>query len=192
MPDEPEVTGLLALMLLTESRRQARTGPDGVLVLLADQDRTRWDRSLIAEGQALVRRCLRRDQPGPYQIQAAINAVHSDAPSAAATDWGQILCLYDQLLAIAPSPVVALNRAVAVAEVEGPASALTMVDELNLSGYYLFHAIRANLLERLGRDADAALGYKAALALSQNAAERAHLGVRFAPQGTPHPDGAAG
>ncbi len=181
MPDEPEVAGLLALMLLTESRRQARTGPDGVLVLLADQDRTRWDRSLIAEGQALVRRCLRRDQPGPYQIQAAINAVHSDAPSAAATDWDQILCLYDQLLAIAPSPVVALNRAVAVAEVEGPASALTIVDELNLSGYYLFHAIRANLLERLGRDADAALGYKAALALSQNAAERAHLGVRLAP-----------
>ena len=151
MPDEPEVLGLLALMLLTESRRAARTTADGALVLLADQDRTRWDRALIAEGQALVRRCLRRDQPGPYQIQAAINAVHSDAPVAAATDWGQIMRLYDQLLAVAPSPVVALNRAVAVAEVDGPAAALALVDGLDLDGYYLFHAIRADLLRRLGR-----------------------------------------
>ncbi|HZN20329.1 MAG TPA: sigma-70 family RNA polymerase sigma factor, partial [Micromonosporaceae bacterium] len=114
MPDEPEVLGLLALMLLIESRRASRTTPEGDLVLLADQDRTRWDRGLVAEGQALVRRCLRRNRPGPYQIQAAINAVHSDAPTAAATDWRQILRLYDQLLAIAPSPVVSLNRAVAV------------------------------------------------------------------------------
>src|SRR5215472_7934386 len=124
MPDEPEAMGLLALMLLIESRRAARTGPDGALVLLAEQDRACWDRALIAEGQDLVRCCLRRGQPGPYQIQAAINAVHSDAPTAAATDWDQVLQLYDQLLVIAPGPVVALNRAVAVAEVHGPATAL--------------------------------------------------------------------
>jgi RNA polymerase sigma-70 factor (ECF subfamily) len=175
MPDEPEVTGLLALMLLTESRRAARTAPDGSLVLLADQDRSRWDRALIAEGQALVRRCLRRDQPGPYQLQAAISAVHSDAPVAAATDWDQILALYDQLLTVAPSPVVALNRAVAVAEVDGPAAALAIVERLDLGGYYLFHAIRADLLSRLGRGADAALAYQAAIAGTSNAAERAHL-----------------
>jgi len=175
MPDEPEVTGLLALMLLTESRRPARTGPDGALVLLADQDRARWNRALITEGQALVRRCLRRDQPGPYQIQAAINAVHSDAPTAAATDWSQVLRLYDHLLAIAPSPVVALNRAVAVAEVQGPATALAIVDELNLDGYYLFHAIRADLLQRLGRYADADTAYEIAIATTSNAAERVHL-----------------
>jgi RNA polymerase sigma-70 factor (ECF subfamily) len=177
MPDEPEVTGLLALMLLTESRRAARTGEDGGLVLLADQDRSRWDRALIAEGQALVRRCLRRGQPGPYQIQAAISAVHSDAPVAAATDWDQILRLYDQLLAVAPSPVIALNRAVAVAEVEGPAAALAIVDDLapRLGGYYLCHAIRADLLRRLGRHADAAAAYQAALALTRNAAERGYL-----------------
>jgi RNA polymerase sigma-70 factor, ECF subfamily len=175
MPDEPEVMGLLALMLLTDSRRTARTGPDGALVLLADQDRARWDRALIAEGQAIVRRCLRRDQPGPYQIQAAISAVHSDAPTAVATDWKQILRLYDQLLAIAPSPVVALNRAVAVAEVQGPAAALAAVDALGLSRYYLFHAIRADLLRRLGRVADADAAYQAAIAQTGNAAERAHL-----------------
>jgi RNA polymerase sigma-70 factor (ECF subfamily) len=144
-------------------------------VLLADQDRARWDHALITEGQALVRRCLRRDQPGPYQIQAAINAVHSDAPTADATDWSQILQLYDHLLAVAPSPVVALNRAVAVAEVEGPATALAIVNELNLNGYYLFHAIRADLLQRLGRTADAAAAYRSAIARSANAAERAHL-----------------
>jgi RNA polymerase sigma-70 factor (ECF subfamily) len=223
MPDEAEVLGLLALMLLTESRRAARTGPDGSLVLLADQDRTRWDRGLIAEGQELVRRCLRRGQPGPYQIQAAISAVHSDtaqrdtahqdtahrdpAPrdaagpdeargdeagrdaagpdAAAATDWGQILQLYDQLLAVAPSPVVALNRAVAVAEVEGPATALALVDGLGdaasggtgpgLTGYHVFHAIRADLLRRLGRDAEAAAAYDAALARTGNAAEQDFL-----------------
>jgi RNA polymerase sigma-70 factor (ECF subfamily) len=175
MPDEPEVTGLLALMLLAESRRPARTGPDGALVLLAGQDRSRWDRALITEGQALVRRCLRRDQPGPYQIQAAINAVHSDAPTADATDWSQILQLYDHLLVLTPSPVVALNRAVAVAEVHGPAEALASTDALDLGGYYLFHAIRADLLQRLGRYADADAAYEIAIANTSNATERAHL-----------------
>jgi RNA polymerase sigma-70 factor, ECF subfamily len=175
MPDEPEVMGLLALMLLVESRRATRTTPAGDLVLLADQDRSRWDRELIAEGQALVRRCLRRDQPGPYQIQAAINAVHSDAPSADLTDWSQILQLYDQLMAIAPSPIVALNRAVAVAEVDGPMAALAVVDDLDLDTYHVFHAIRADLLRRLGRHADAAAAYSAAIELTDNAAERAFL-----------------
>jgi RNA polymerase sigma-70 factor, ECF subfamily len=177
MPDEPEVSGLLALMLLTESRRAARTSADGALVLLADQDRSRWDRALIAEGQALVRQCLRRGQPGRYQIQAAISAVHSDAPIAAATDWGQILRLYDQLLVVAPSPVVALNRAVAVAELDGPAAALALVDDLDLDRYYLFHAIRADLLRRLGRRAEADAAYDTAIARSGNAAERAHLAL---------------
>jgi RNA polymerase sigma-70 factor (ECF subfamily) len=175
MPDEPEAIGLLALMLLLESRRPARTSVDGDLVLLADQDRGLWDRGLIAEGQDLVRRCLRRNQPGPYQIQAAINAVHSDAPSTDATDWGQILQLYDQLMAAAPSPVVALNRAVAVAEVEGPAAGLELIEGLKLDGYYLFHAIRADLLKRLGRAAEAASAYEAAIARASNAAERAFL-----------------
>ena len=190
MPDEPEVMGLLALMLLTESRRAARTGPDGSLVLLADQDRTRWGRALIAEGQDLVRRCLRRGarvQPGPYQIQAAINAVHSDAPTASATDWGQVLELYDQLMVVAPTPVVALNRAVAVAEVEGPAAALAAVDGLassNLDRYYLFHAIRADLLRRLDRPAEAAAAYESALTLTQNRAERAYMTARLADQRT--------
>jgi RNA polymerase sigma-70 factor, ECF subfamily len=175
MPDEAEVMGLLALMLLIESRRAARTTPGGGLVLLAEQDRGRWDRGLIAEGQAIVRRCLRLGHPGPYQIQAAINAVHSDAPTAAATDWRQILQLYDQLAALAPSPVVALNRAVAVAEVEGPQTALAVVDSLSLRDYYLFHAIRADLLRRLGRDGEAVLAYDAAIAQSGNAAERDFL-----------------
>jgi RNA polymerase sigma-70 factor (ECF subfamily) len=179
MPDEGEVAGLLALMLLIESRRATRTTGDGGLVLLADQDRSRWDHGLIAEGQAIVRRCLRRSQPGPYQIQAAINAVHSDAPSAAATDWGQILQLYDQLVMIAPGPVVALNRAVAVAEVEGPGAALTLVDRLDLHDYYLFHAIRADLLRRQGRDGEAALAYEAAIARAGNAAERDFLERRL-------------
>ena len=180
MPDEPEVMGLLALMLLTESRRAARTGPDGALVLLADQDRARWDRALITEGQALVRRCLRRGRPGPYQIQAAINAVHSDASTASATDWAQILALYNQLMALTPTPVVALNRAVAVAEVEGPAAALAVVDGLDLGRYYLFHAIRADLLRRLDRPAEAAAAYESALALTQNQAERAYMTARLA------------
>jgi RNA polymerase sigma-70 factor, ECF subfamily len=178
MPDEPEVSGLLALMLLTDSRRAARTGPDGGLVRLADQDRSRWDRGLIAEGQVLVRRCLRRGQPGPYQIQAAISAVHSDAPTAADTAWPQILALYDQLMALTPTPVVVLNRAVAVAEVHGPAAALAVLDELGtraLGGYYLFHAIRADLLRRLGRSGEARQAYQAAIARSDNAAEREFL-----------------
>ena len=162
MPDEPEALGLVALMVLTESRRAARTGPDGSLVLLADQDRARWDRELIAEGQDLV--------------------VHSDAPVAAVTDWGQILQLYDQLLVVAPGPVVALNRAVAVAEVQGPAAALTLVDGLDLDRYYLHHAIRADLLRRLGRPGEAAQAYSEALALTGNAAERAYLAARLADQ----------
>jgi RNA polymerase sigma-70 factor, ECF subfamily len=178
MPDEPEVMGLLALLLLTQSRRAARTGPNEDLVLLADQDRGLWDRGLIAEGQAIVRACLRRNQPGPYQIQAAINAVHSDAPTAADTDWGQVLQLYDQLLALAPGPVAALNRAVALAEVEGPGAALAVLEELRLESYYLYHAIRADLLRRLGREADAAMAYDAALALTGNAAEQAFLEAR--------------
>lgn len=175
MPDEPEVMGLLALMLLVESRRAARSSPDGLLVRLADQDRGVWDRELVAEGQALVRRCLRLNRPGPDQIQAAINAVHSDAASAAATDWRQILALYDQLMSIAPSSVVALNRAVAVAEVDGPEAALRLVDSLDLDGYHLFHAIRADLLRRLGRNAEAAQAYEAAIARTENASEREFL-----------------
>lgn len=179
MPDEPEVLGLLALMLLIESRRAARIDADDHLVLLADQDRGRWDRLLIAEGQAIVRRCLRRNQPGPYQIQAAINAVHSDAPTASATDWRQILRLYDQLLAMTPNPIVALNRAVAVAELDGPETALRLVDALALDRYYLWHAIRADLLRRLGRTTDAAAAYGAAIACSENAREREFLRWRY-------------
>jgi RNA polymerase sigma-70 factor (ECF subfamily) len=175
MPDEPEATGLLALLLLIEARRPARTGAHGELVLLADQDRDRWDRALVAEGQRLVRACLRRNQPGPYQIQAAINAVHSDAPVAGETDWRQILALYDQLLQIAPTPVIALNRAVAVAEADGPAAALDLVDGLDLDGYHLYHATRADLLRRLGRGEQAAAAYDAALARTANEAERAFL-----------------
>ncbi|HEX9033348.1 MAG TPA: RNA polymerase sigma factor [Streptosporangiaceae bacterium] len=174
MPDEPEAMGLLALMLLIQARRSART-VGGALVTLADQDRELWDRELVEEGQAIVRRCVRRGQPGPYQIQAAINAVHSDAPTASATDWAQILQLYDRLIAAHPSPVVALNRAVAVAEVSGPGAALAELDKLDLHRYYLFHAIRADLLRRLGRDAQAVLAYDAALALTANEAERAFL-----------------
>jgi RNA polymerase sigma-70 factor (ECF subfamily) len=175
MPDEPEALGLLALLLLVESRRAARTAPDGSMVLLPDQDRTRWDRALVAEGQDLVRRCLVRNRPGPYQIQAAINAVHSDAPTAAATDWAQILALYDQLLACAPTPVVALNRAVALAEVAGPEPALAVVDALDLDAYHLFHSTRAELLVRLGRADEARAAFERALALATNAAERTHL-----------------
>ena len=178
MPDEPEVHGLLALLLLIESRRPARTAPDGALVRLADQDRSRWDRSLIEEGQAIVRACLRRNLPGPYQIQAAINAVHSDAPTAADTDWSQIVQLYDQLLARTPTPVVALNRAIAVGEVDGPAAALALVDDLALDGYHLFHATRADLLERAGRAVEAVAEYDVALRSTDNAAERRLLEER--------------
>ncbi|MEU1366817.1 sigma-70 family RNA polymerase sigma factor [Streptomyces sp. NPDC005803] len=175
MPDEPEAVGLLALMLLTESRRPARSGPRGELVPLDEQDRGLWDRELIAEGQALVRQCLRGGRPGRYQIQAAVNAVHSDAAVAADTDWRQILRLYDQLLAVDPSPVVALNRAVAVAEVAGPREALALLGGLELDGYYVFHAVRADLLRRLGRSAEAAAAYEAAAGLTDNEAERDFL-----------------
>jgi RNA polymerase sigma-70 factor (ECF subfamily) len=175
MPDEPEVAGLLALLLLTESRRASRTGPDGSLVLLADQDRTRWDRALIEEGQAIVRRCLRRNQPGSYQLQAAINAVHADAATAGQTDWPQIVALYDHLLAVAPTPVVALNRAIAVGEVHGPAAALALVDTLELDHYHPFHATRADLLGRLGRDREAAAAYQRAAAMAPTDAERDFL-----------------
>ena len=175
MPDEPEVLGLLALMLLAFSRRAARTTAGGVLVPLADQDRDLWDRDLVAEGQRIVRGCLRRNQPGTYQIQAAIQAVHADAISALDTDWPQIVQLYDQLLAYDPSPVVALNRAVAVAEVDGPGAALALVDALALATYHLFHAIRADLLRRLGRDVEASAAYDAAIERTDNAAERDFL-----------------
>ncbi len=175
MPDEPEVLGLLALLLLTHSRTPARTAPGQPLVLLPDQDRSLWDRAMIDEGQALVRRCLRRNQPGPYQIQAAVAAVHSDAATAEQTDWRQILALYEQLTACAPTPVVALNRAVALAQVDGPEAALAATDRLDLGSYYLFHATRADLLRRLHRTAEAALAYDAALELTTNAAERAFL-----------------
>jgi RNA polymerase sigma-70 factor (ECF subfamily) len=175
MPDEPEALGLLALLLLTESRRPARTAADGSIVLLPDQDRSAWDRSLVAEGQALVRACLRRNMPGPYQIQAAIAAVHSDAATAEQTDWAQIVRLYDQLHEYLPTPVVALNRAVAVAEVDGPAAALHAVDALDLDGFYLFHATRADLLRRLARYDEAARAYERAIELTGNATERAFL-----------------
>ena len=175
MPEEPEVLGLLALMLLIDSRRPARTTAAGDLVRLADQPRDLWDRGLMAEGQALVRQCLARNRPGPYQIQAAINAVHSAAPTASATDWRQILQLYDQLASVAPGPVVALNRAVAVAEVEGAEAALAILDALELDAYYLLHAIRADLLRRLGRSGEAAAAYTAAIARTDNARERDFL-----------------
>jgi RNA polymerase sigma-70 factor (ECF subfamily) len=178
MPREPEAAGLLALLLLIHARRDARTAADGSIVVLPDQDRTRWDRSLITEGQALVRACLRGGRPGVYQIQAAINAVHSDTASAEDTAWDQILQLYDHLLSFAPTPIVALNRAVALAEVEGPTAALAAVDELDLAGYHLFHATRADLLRRLGRDTEAAAAYDAALALTANQAERRLLATR--------------
>ncbi len=180
MPDEPEVLGLLALMLLTAARQPARTAADGSPVLLADQDRSRWDAALVAEGQELVRACLRRNRPGPYQLQAAINAVHCDAPTAADTDWRQVLALYDQLLAIVPTPVVALNRAVALAEVEGPAAAMAVVEDLELADYHPFHVVRADLLRRLGRTDEAAEAYATAATMTANTAERDFLEGRRA------------
>ena len=179
MPGEPEVVGLVGLMLLLAARRSARTTTNGVLVRLADQERGLWDRELISEGQALVRECLRRNQPGPYQIQAAINAVHADAATAADTDWWQILQLYNQLLVAAPSPIVEVNRAVAIAEVEGPDAALTLLNGLDIENYYLFHAVRADMLRRLGRDREAAAAYEAAVARTENTAERAFLRARL-------------
>jgi RNA polymerase sigma-70 factor (ECF subfamily) len=172
MPDEPEVAGLLALLLLTESRRSSRTRPDRSLVLLGEQDRSRWDRALIEEGQAIVRGCVRRNQPGPYQLQAAINDVHADAPTLEETDWPQIIALYDQLLAVAPTPVVALNRAIAIGEVQGAAAALALVDELDLENYHPFHATRADLLRRLDRDSEAATAYQRAADMAPTDAER--------------------
>ena len=172
MPDEPEVKGLLALMLLVDARRATRTSASGELVPLAEQDRAGWHHGLIGEGQDLVRECLAGNQPGPYQLQAAIHAVHSDALVASATDWMQILQLYDQLLSMAPSPIVELNRAVAVAEVDGPAAALGLVDALDVDDYYVFHAIRADLLRRLSRNNEAVAAYDAAIACCGNAAER--------------------
>jgi RNA polymerase sigma-70 factor (ECF subfamily) len=179
LPDVPEVTGLLALMLLTESRHATREA-GGELVPLHEQDRGGWDRALIAEGHDLVRECLRRAEstgrgPGRYQILAAINAVHTDAPTAAATDWGQIATLYDQLYAVDPSPIVALNRAIAVAELDGPEVGLALVDKLPLTTYHAWHATRADLLRRLGRSAEARAAYDAAIEATDNEAERAYL-----------------
>jgi RNA polymerase sigma-70 factor, ECF subfamily len=175
MPDEGEAQGLLALLLLSEARTPARAADDGSLVRLGDQDRTLWIRPFIDEGHAIVRACLRRNMPGPYQIQAAIAAVHADAASASQTDWSQIVQLYDQLLSITPTPIVALNRAIAVAELEGPAPALAILDDLDLGNYHLYHAARADLLEQLGRFGDAALAYDVALELATNAVEHDHL-----------------
>ena len=183
MPDEPEAVGLLALMLLTASRRATRVDEHGDLVLLADQDRGRWDRSLIAEGHDLVRRCLRRNRPGPYQIQAAIAAVHTDAPTTAATDWRQVVALYDQLLAVAPSPVVRLNRAIAVGELDGPDAALAELAGIErgaLDGYGPFHVVRAELLARTGRSADAVHAFRRALELTEEPSQRRHLERRLA------------
>ena len=174
MADEPEAAGLLALMLLTEARRAARTSADGAFIRLADQDRARWDNSLITEGRAIVRACLRRNRPGRYQILAAINAVHSDP----VTDWNQVLALYEQLVALDPSPVVALNRAVAVAEVDGPVAALLLIEDLDLAGYHIFHAIRGDLLARLGRAADARQAFQTAARLTGNQSEQRYLLAR--------------
>jgi RNA polymerase sigma-70 factor (ECF subfamily) len=180
MPDEPETTGLLALLLLTESRFRARTTADGTLVLLHDQDRAQWDRTMIDEGHALVRACLRRDQPGPYQLQAAINAVHTDTDSIRSTDWRQILILYNQLLTRTPTAVVALNRAIAVGEVHGPAAALDLVEHLNLPDYPAFHATRADLLRRLDRTDDAITAYTTAATLTTSPAEHHYLTTQAA------------
>jgi len=171
IPRDPEALGLLALLLLIESRRPARTDADGSIVLLADQDRSKWNRELIAEGQAIVRDCLRMNRPGPYQIQAAINAVHSDSPRAEDTDWSQIVALYDLLYVLTPTPVIALNRAIAVAELGRVEEALAILDGLDLAGYHLLHAARADLLTRLGRLGEADVAYGAALALTTNETE---------------------
>jgi len=179
MPQEPEVRGLLALMLLIDARRPARADERGAFVRLTDQDRSAWDRPLIEEGQVLLRDCLMRNQPGPYQLQAAINAVHSDALDAAHTDWRQILAIYDQWMALAPSAVVALNRAVVIAEIDGAGQALRLVDELDLPRYHLFHAVRAELLRRAGREADAAAAYQSAIALCQNLREKEFLEQQY-------------
>ncbi len=178
LPQEMEGVGLLALLLLIDARREARTAPDGSLVPLSEQDRTRWSPLAIAEGQGLVRLCLAVNRPGPYQIQAAIQAVHADAPSAALTAWDQIVALYDQLLAFTPTAAVHLNRAIAIAELRSPAEALAIVEALPLDGYHLFHATRAELLTRLGRKAEADEAIGEALARTENVGERALLDRR--------------
>jgi RNA polymerase sigma-70 factor, ECF subfamily len=175
VPQESEALGLLALMLLIDARRTARVDADGAFVKLALQDRDSWNRARLEEGRALLRECLARARPGPYQLQAAINAVHGDARNAGDTDWAQILTLYDQLMAIAPSPVVALNRAVVVAELSGADAALSIVAGLDLADYHPYHAVRADLLRRAGRDADAAAAYQAAIATCENLREREFL-----------------
>jgi RNA polymerase sigma-70 factor (ECF subfamily) len=180
MPDEPEAIGLVALMLLTDARREARLSDQGELVRLADQDRSRWNTALVTEGQRLVRRCLDWNRPGPYQVQAAINAVHADAARAEDTDWRQIVALYDQLLALTPTPVVALNRAVAVAEVEGADAGLRLVENIELGHYHLFHAVRADLLKRAGRIVDATRAYELAIARATNERERSFLSRQLA------------
>ena len=174
-PAEPEIMGLTALMLLQHARARARIAGDGSIVLLEDQDRRLWDRVMIEEGTGLIDGAMHQRRTGPYQLQAAIAALHALAESPAATDWRQILQLYDQLLSIARSPVVALNRAVAVAEVEGTSAALALLERLELDDYHLFHAIRADLLRRAGRNDEAALAYTAALARTSNAREREFL-----------------
>lgn len=186
LPDEGEATGLLALMLLTEARSSTRVSPGGELVALADQDRAAWDTGLIAEGHRLVRERLAAARagarPGRYQLLAAIGAVHTSAPTMADTDWSQIVALYDRLVGVDPSPVVSLNRAIALAELQGPARGLAEVDGLasDLDGYHAFHATRADLLRRLGRAADAAAAYDRAIALAGNTAEAAALARRRA------------
>ena len=190
MPDEPEVLGLLALMVLTDARRPARVGPDGAMVRLADQDRTLWDRSLIAEGEGLVRACLRRGRPGPFQVQAAIAAVHALAPTAADTDWARIVALYDLLLALRPNAVVSLNRAVAVAELDGPGAglaAIAAIDPSAVDGYQPFHAVRADLLARAGRTDEALAAYDRALELTTNPVEAGFLAARRAALSRPDP-----
>ena len=179
VPQESEALGLLALMLLIDARRAARVDAGGAFVKLAHQDRDAWNRARIEEGQSLLRECLARARPGSYQLQAAINAVHSDARNASETDWAQILTLYDRMMAIAPSPVVALNRAVAVAELDGADVALRIVDGLELANYHLYHAVRADLLRRAGRDADAAVAYQAAIAKCENVREREFLEKQY-------------
>ncbi|MGO9898630.1 MAG: RNA polymerase sigma factor [Solirubrobacteraceae bacterium] len=175
MPDEPEVAGLLALMLLGEARRPSRVDAHGSMVRLAEQDRSRWAPQLIEEGHELVRACLRRNQPGPFQIQAAIAAVHTDAPTAADTDWAQIVALYDQLYAIQPNPVVALNRAVAVGALAGPSAGLDELANVDLADYQPYHAARADLLTRAGHIKEAIPAYDRAIELTSNPAEREFL-----------------
>jgi RNA polymerase sigma-70 factor (ECF subfamily) len=178
MPDEPEAIGLLALMLLSDSRRRTRVDTDGALVRLADQDRGQWDRNLISEGHELVRACLRRNTPGPFQIQAAIAAVHADASTAEDTDWNQIIVLYDELFALRPNAVVALNRSVAIAEHRGPVDglvALAEIDPMTLDSYQPYHATRADLLARVGRLGEARAAYDRAIELTSNAVERDFL-----------------